>query len=478
MINILSCLGNRSVVCLLLLLLGIGQGFGSETTIGSTKVDLNGAFSNGREIFYETLRYNSSSLPLEAEDLRLLRKPERRIRGLYEHLMGFYYYSGLLKVRSESILHAQIPALSSQMAYEFLDSIRESRKTDTLSKLHAVLSSAGYHTRNSAPSFRRFLRPLARQLKTQWALEETHVREAQKVTKGEKIRLAIVDSGVDPTVKEIKSQIVLWRNFLDGSVPLGRNGRVPYDWDGHGTSIASVIVQVAPEVEVMVIKVFDMETMSDVPLSRWNVYLVVAGLFWAVQNGADIISLSLALKSDFELLRETAEFCWENNTVLVTCLGNVYGNDGQITGYFPAAYDTTIAVGGVEKINERLKVWRYSGKGEYIDIVAPAAGIWVELPSYLPKRQWPRQVAGNSLAVPVAAGAAAMILSSMTAEIRHSLTSTPGLLVETVRTVLRRSSSNEKLGLETPNSSSGFGLIDIRRAIDIARNLKTPDSHD
>jgi major intracellular serine protease len=449
------------------------QGFGSDTAVGSTKEDLGSSFSRGKEIFYETIRGHSSNLPVEENELHFFKKPAKKLRGFYEHLMGFYYYVGLFNAETRSNYLAQIPALSRQMAHEFLLSIREAPGTETLSRLQGVLSSTGFNSRKTAPNFRRFLRSLARPLKAQWAMEESHVRQAQHYSKGERTRLAIIDSGVDPSLKEIKAQIKGWKNFLDGTLPERAKGRFPYDWDGHGTAIASVVIQVAPEVEVMIIKVVDLETMSGVPLTRWNIYLVVAGIYWAVQNGADVISLSLALSGDFEVLRDVSQFCWDNNVIIVTSLGNVEGGVKLSSNYYPAAYETTIAVGGVEKIKDELQVWSHSGRGEYIDIVAPASGIWVELPSYLPKKQWPKKAAGNSFAVPVVASSVALVLSSMEDDIRQRLANTPGLLVETIRNILRQSSSNEKLGLETPNPASGFGLLDIQRAVDSAKDLKS-----
>ena len=69
------------------------------------------------------------------------------------------------------------------------------------------------------------------------------------------------------------------------------------------------------------------------------------------------------------------------------------------------------------------------------------------------------------------AGAAALVLSSMDEKTREELKKKPGKLVETVRQILRKSSSNDKLGFSKPNPVSGYGLIDFDKAVYMAKNL-------
>lgn len=163
------------------------------------------------------------------------------------------------------------------------------------------------------PIYRKYRRQIASPVKGQWALEELNVRKSHSLSKGRGIRLAVIDSGVDPTIKEIKSRIIKWKNFLDGSKPIMDKGIFPFDWGGHGTSITSIAIQVAPEVELIIVKVADNETMQNVPPTRWSAYLAAAGMFWSAQNGADIISLSLAFTTDTKPLRDASKLCWEKN---------------------------------------------------------------------------------------------------------------------------------------------------------------------
>ncbi len=433
------------------------------------------AYEAGKNAFYMVLEERADLVRLEEEDGKRIKNAQRRIPGLYELLLNFYFFKENGNPETCAVA-PDLEELTASMAGEFLDSIPPARIHRDESPLESILFSIGFHARKGTPQFRKFMRPLARQAKSQWMLKELGIREAHAITKGKGVRIAIIDSGIDPTIKELKSQIGDWKNFLDGSSPFGDGGTFPYDWGGHGTSVATVVSQIGPDVELMVVKVFDQETMSRAPFSRWNVYQIAAGINWAAKNGADVISLSVALEQNFREIRAASKRCWDSNVVLISAAGNVDGDHAERNAYYPAAYPWTIAVGGIEKKRGQLKVWEHSAHGNYIDVVAPAKEILVESPSYLDRRSWPARVSGNSLAVPVVAATAALVLSTMDSDRKRAEKITPGALVEAVRRILREGSSNQKLGYHKPNPLSGFGLINAYRSVErtLALNKELP----
>jgi len=143
------------------------------------------------------------------------------------------------------------------MAKELLQSVSLKYLQKDPSALNSILISAGYYSRKNIPDFRMFFRPMSRVLRSQWALDEANLKKAHKMTKGEGITIAVVDSGVDSTIKEINANIGKWKNFLDDSKPINDKGKFPYDWGGNGTLVATLTYQAAPKAETMVIKIHD-----------------------------------------------------------------------------------------------------------------------------------------------------------------------------------------------------------------------------
>jgi subtilisin family serine protease len=178
------------------------------------------------------------------------------------------------------------------------------------------------------------------------------------------------------------------------------------------------------------------------------------------------------MRKNYEEIKNASENCWRKNVTLISAAGNVENKESELDAYYPASYPWSIGVGGVEKRNGKLKVWKYSAKGNFIDVVAPAAEILVESPSYLDRRSWPTRVSGNSLAVPIVAATTALVLSAMDEKTKQALRKHPGVLVETMRSILRETSSNRKLGYTKPNLESGFGIINAYLAAKKAQSSK------
>jgi subtilisin family serine protease len=427
-------------------------------------------YENGRTFFYRTLKDWAAYMDGLAEpDRRGLVKAEKAIPGLYEHLMNFYAYAARALDPEEPLGPGRFSVLSIRMAEEFLCSIPAAGQAGGPSPLAATIAGTGYGARRAIPKFRRFLRPMASQVKGHWALQELKIPEAQVLARGSGVKIALIDTGLDPTIQEIKVELGESKDLLSGEKPCWGKTRFPFDWMGHGTGIATLVSRVAPEAELMIVKVID-EPMTRASSASWNTTLMEAGIAWAVEHGADVINLSAAVRVDAERLREIVRRCWERNVVLVTSMGNLNGSSSDERPFYPAAYPWTIAVGGAERKGGPLRVWKGSAPGDYLDVVAPAASITVEQPSYLDKRAFPVAACGNSLATAFVSGTAALVLSAMDRIERDTLKERPGALSDKVRAILCETASNARLGLkEGFNITSGFGLIDPLKAVNAAR---------
>jgi subtilisin family serine protease len=431
---------------------------------------LESAYQRGREVFYAELKRRAAEDPaLDDTDRDALTRVRRTYPRLYEQLMNFYPYAARGIDPEDGFSESSFSDLARSLAAELIEFVRDSSPAAELGSLEAAAVAAGYRARRSSPDFRRFLRLTARSVKNHWAWRELDIRRAQESVTGRGVRIAIVDTGLDPTIEEIKHRVVSYKDFLSAERPFWGRRAFPFDWGGHGTSVASVVSRVAPGAELLAVRVFDQESMGDTG-NWWTLGLIESGIAWAAGEGADIVNLSSAVWCDVGRMRSLVRHCWERNIILVTSVGNVTGPDEAGRTFYPAAYPETIAVGGVEESGEGLRVWEHSASADYVDVVAPAASIWVEQPSYLDRRAFPRRANGNSLATAIVSGTAALVLAAMDPGERESLREEPGALVERVRRILRKTASNAKLGLAGRNPRSGWGMIDPPAAVAAARH--------
>jgi Subtilase family len=186
--------------------------------------------------------------------------------------------------------------------------------------------------------------------------------------KGAGMRVAVVDSGVEPHTVGYSS----YHDMLNTSSP-----PAAVDDGGHGTAMATIINAVAPDAEVHVVRVVEKTATS-----LWN---TMAGVATAVYDcKAHIINMSLG----FQHLNKMCKICggtgyarsmvFEN---LLDSLAQLYrkdptvpsplyvaaaGNDNDPQVDYPAHYPVTLAVGAVNSKFERSSFSNYgANKSEY-----------------------------------------------------------------------------------------------------------------
>ena len=118
---------------------------------------------------------------------------------------------------------------------------------------------------------------------------------AQQWSRGEKVRVAVVDTGLDARHPDFGHRVVVQRNFVDRDA--GRFGR-----DRHGTAVAGVIsasannglgiVGVAPAVEIIALKAcWQLDERGDA--ARCNSLTLAQALTAAIEEHAQVVNLSL-----------------------------------------------------------------------------------------------------------------------------------------------------------------------------------------
>ena len=217
-----------------------------------------------------------------------------------------------------------------------------------------------------------------------------------KVTKNRPI-VAVLDSGVDLNHPELQGN--LWKNEEEcGKDPSIDNdgNRLPGDchgWnftedlasaaakdvtdiDGHGTHIAGIIaaanngigmVGVVPNALIMPIKVMKDPNSSSQVL---NSVAFARGIQYAVDNGADVINMSLGWPRSLETkeLRDAVSYALSQGVVIVAAAGN----NNSSEPLFPCAYDGVICVAASTVTG---KFASFSNYGGHVDAIAPGESI-------------------------------------------------------------------------------------------------------
>lgn len=189
---------------------------------------------------------------------------------------------------------------------------------------------------------------------------------------------------------------------------------------------------------------------------------IVNAIYYAVDQGADVINMSLGTSGDDPVVRIAIDYAINHNVVVVAAAGNC-GNSvlgacaGQTTGYvtFPAAYNKVIAVGAVDGMERRAG---FSSYGQRIDVVAPGSG-FLTAPTWSSTNQtngYSQQLYGTSFSAPIVSGSAALLRSidSFTPQ------ETKALLLASSRKTFRTGNLY--------SSEYGHGILDVGLAASVA----------
>ncbi|MFI1162441.1 S8 family peptidase [Streptomyces sp. NPDC020801] len=232
---------------------------------------------------------------------------------------------------------------------------------------------------------------------------------------GKGVKIAVLDTGVDATHPDLKTQVVAARNFSTAADAT--------DHFGHGTHVASIAAGtgaksggkykgVAPGARILNGKVLDDTGFGDDSG-------ILAGMEWAAQQGADVVNLSLGgpdAPGTDPLEAEVNKLSAQKGILFAIAAGN----DGPESIGSPGSADAAITVGAVDKKDGLAD---FSSTGPRVgdgaikpDVTAPGVDITAAAakgsvidqevgekpPGYL-------TISGTSMATPHVAGAAALL---------------------------------------------------------------------
>lgn len=294
-----------------------------------------------------------------------------------------------------------------------------------------------------------------------WGLEQLGIEALWRTTKGRDINVAVMDTGVYGEHPALAGRV---RDFIVIDPP-GRRIRAtpPFDSGGHGTHVCGTIaggrtpegvaIGVAPEVNLFVASVL--------LGGRGTMRSLLEGISWAVEKGADIISMSLGFRYYephfavvFDMLIE------QYGIVPVAAIGNEnYGSSSS-----PGNAHNALAVGAVERTAGKSPNVTFFSSGASLvfpggeptglitkpDVVAPGVQVY----SSIPPENRPQglyeysYMDGPSMATPHVAGVAALLLAAE-----------PEAPVTEVVKALKETSEHPGGLLARPDNRWGYGLI-------------------
>ncbi|SHM87507.1 Subtilase family protein [Caldanaerovirga acetigignens] len=265
-----------------------------------------------------------------------------------------------------------------------------------------------------------------------WGVKKISALPVWKVSKGDKVRVGVVDTGVDLDHPDLKENVKEACGFLDCKNVIDDNG--------HGTHVAGTIaaldndigvVGVAPKVEIYSAKAFDKNGKS-------TVSGIVEALNWCLKKEVQVVNMSFGIKNNSITLRRAVKALHKSGVVLVAAAGNAGGENSLL---YPAKYPEVIAVAACSQDGRPAN---FTSTGPEVDVTAPGVDI---LSTY--KGGHYKLMSGTSMAAPHVSGAAALLLSI------YKIT------CEQVKEILKDSA--EDLGL--PKEKQGAGLIDVEKAV-------------
>jgi hypothetical protein len=288
------------------------------------------------------------------------------------------------------------------------------------------------------------------------------IEDAHAFSKGmRRVRVAVLDTGVDTTHRELASALGPGYDFVDildgaGDFIGDHTGADPDPGDavGHGTHVAGIIAGqgvempegIAPACTVIPVRALAAMRRGSSRIGAGLVDNINAAVKWAVDEGVDVINMSLGVRHEGGGLphQEVVEYARDNGVTIVAASGN----DGRLELYYPGALPSVIAVGAADDDGH---VADFSTWNDRISLVAPGVNIYS---SYLDNGY--AVASGTSQASPFVAGAAAL-LKSFARERGRTLTD------RQLKHVLK--STADRVDTRFRDRKAGFGMLNVADAM-------------
>lgn len=204
------------------------------------------------------------------------------------------------------------------------------------------------------------------------------------------VTVAVIDTGADMDHPFLEGRL------LDGGWDFVNDDDDPDDDHFHGTHCAGIVRDATPDN----VKILPIKTLDSGGSGAWS--LVIEGMTYAVDNGAEILSMSLGGTGDDDvraMFDDAAAYAVAHGVAAIAAAGNSRVHLDEIPSY-PACCDGVFAVAAVTQQDTPSS---YTNFGSQVDIAAPGDNIV----SSVPNGEY-RALSGTSMACPLVAACAAL----------------------------------------------------------------------
>jgi len=224
---------------------------------------------------------------------------------------------------------------------------------------------------------------------------------------GERVVIAIVDSGVDLDHPDLADILITGYDFAN-------NDSTPEDDTGHGTRVTGILAAlgnnqigvagVAWNINIAVMPLKFMKKNNG--KTTGSLSDAVDAIYYAVDHGADIINASWGFDSYSYSLGEAIKYAKKQGVLFIASAGNS-SQDNDVKSHYPSnyQYDNVIAVAAMNRYGDLASFSNYGNSS--VDIAAPGEG----LKTTNIGGGYSSWVSGTSYATPFVSAIAAMVIS-------------------------------------------------------------------
>ncbi|MEC4017139.1 type VII secretion-associated serine protease mycosin [Streptomyces sp. H27-D2] len=206
----------------------------------------------------------------------------------------------------------------------------------------------------------------------QWYLDTMQVAGMWKTSTGKGVTVAIIDSGVEATLPDLRGQILAGKDFTR------QPGGAHVDFSNHGTGIAAMIAAtgqradgngsfgLAPGAKILPLRASSGDATNAEDGSKEFSRTMSAAIRYAADSEAKVINISMANSAPSDQMTKAVEYASTKGKLIFAGVGNE-GEKGNPVMY-PAA---TPGVVGVAAVDREIRATKWSESGPQVDLAAP-----------------------------------------------------------------------------------------------------------